>query len=220
MASVDTGVPRLICRNYGCGKYFIDSDNGPEACRHHKLPPLFHDCVKGWTCCKEKKAYDWEEFQKIEGCEVGPHCTIDPKDLFAKSPNAPRDASGAVSDPPPVPPALKSISSYNSENPDAATATASAVKLVQTRKSTRKPDGTAKCLNKGCQQVFEVSSNSSTACAYHVGQPIFHDAAKFWSCCPQKKCYDFEEFMQVTGCAIGFHDDGEIDVAALSTSAP
>ncbi len=210
----DSAVPRVVCRNYGCGKKFVESENGPTACRHHVAPPLFHDCVKGWTCCKDRKAYDWEEFQKIEGCSIGPHSTIDPKELFAKSPNAPSGASSAPADLP-APPVLKSISSYNSENPDAATASASAVKLIQTRKSTRKEDGTAKCLNKGCQQIFLVSSNGPRACTYHRGQPIFHDAAKFWSCCSDKKCYDFEEFMQVRGCINGYHDDGEIDVSAL-----
>jgi hypothetical protein len=219
-----TGPPKLLCKNYGCGKRFTEEENGPEACRHHVAPPLFHDCIKGWTCCKEKKAYDWEEFQKIEGCAVGPHCTTE-QSLFAPSPNAPDElrtdmaanAAAAAAAPTtvsaaPAAPALKSISAYNEANPDAATASASAVKTITGRKSTRKPDGTAKCLNKGCQKTFIVAENKEGACQYHAGQPIFHDAAKFWSCCPNKKCYDFEEFMQVPGCAHGKHDDGHDEI--------
>lgn len=204
---VDNGVPKLTCKNYGCGKKFTEEENGAEACRHHVAPPLFHDCIKGWTCCREHKAYDWDEFQKIEGCALGPHSTVDPAAVFARSPNAPdQNPSAATSAPTPV---LKSISAYNEANPEAATAAASAVKVVTGRKSTRKPDGTARCLNKGCQKAFVVAENIGDVCVYHSGQPIFHDAVKFWSCCPEKKCYDFDEFMLVPGCATGRHDDGE-----------
>jgi hypothetical protein len=209
------GVTRLLCKNYGCGKYFVESENGPDVCRHHVLPPLFHDCIKGWSCCKDRKAYDWDEFQKIEGCATGPHSTVDPKLMFARSPNAPREGAAAAPDATPAP-VLKSIADFNTSNPEAATAAASAAKTVLTRKSTRKPDGTARCLNKGCQMEFKVSENNAEACVYHQGQPIFHDAAKFWSCCPGRKCYDFDEFMKVVGCKRGFHDDGEIDIAALN----
>lgn len=210
---LSSGVPKLTCKNYGCGQKFTDEENGPEACRHHVAPPLFHDCIKGWTCCRERKAYDWDEFQKIEGCAVGAHSTVDPTALFAKSPNAPDDLRSAAASASATvfAPTLKSISAYNDENPEAATATAAAVKLVTNRKSTRQADGTARCLNKGCQQPFVVAENSDHACVYHSGQPIFHDAAKFWSCCPQKKCYDFDEFMQVPGCATGRHDDGHVE---------
>lgn len=45
-----------------------------------------------------------------------------------------------------------------------------------------------------------------------VGNAVFHDAVKFWSCCADKKCYDFESFLAVPGCATGFHDDGVIDL--------
>ena len=205
---------KLLCKNYGCGQRFMEEENGPTACRHHVAPPLFHDCIKGWTCCKDRKAYDWDEFQKIEGCSVGPHSTVDPASVFAKSPNAPDEAPAPSAATAAPVPALKSISAYNDANPEAATAAAAAVKLVQTRKSTRKEDGTARCLNKGCQKPFVVADNNDSACVYHSGQPVFHDAVKFWSCCPQKKCYDFEEFMQVPGCATGKHDDGHDDEAA------
>lgn len=43
---------------------------------------------------------------------------------------------------------------------------------------------------------------------YHKGKPVFHDGEKYWSCCPQKKCIDFESFMKVPGCVTGKHDDG------------
>lgn len=113
----------------------------------------------------------------------------------------------------PAPVALKSIADYNSENPNASSAASSAAKSL-IRKSSRKEDGTAKCQRKGCQKVFQVAENTSEAslCVFHRGQPVFHDAVKFWSCCPEKKCFDFDEFLAVPGCGTGVHDDGEIDI--------
>ena len=52
---------RLRCRNYGCNQLYLEEENSDSACRHHVAPPIFHDRVKGWSCCKERKAYDWEE---------------------------------------------------------------------------------------------------------------------------------------------------------------
>lgn len=181
-------------------------------------PPFFHDLVKGWTCCKDRKAYDWDAFQQIEGCALGKHSTVVQNQLFSESPTvAAANAADANAPPAPPPAVLKSIADYNVQNPDAATAAGSALKSIAVRKSTRRSDGTARCQNKGCQKDFVVSENTSTSCVYHAGQAIFHDAAKFWSCCANKKCYDFDEFMLVPGCAVGHHDDGEIDLTVTSS---
>lgn len=29
--------------------------------------------------------------------------------------------------------------------------------------------------------------------------------AKYWSCCPGKKCYDWDDFLKVPPCAVGPH---------------
>jgi hypothetical protein len=29
---------------------------------------------------------------------------------------------------------------------------------------------------------------------------VFHETAKFWSCCPNKKVYDFDDFQNIPGC--------------------
>jgi hypothetical protein len=133
---------------------------------------------------------------------------------LGKSPNTPATSNDGDLPLPPAAaqPVLKSIDAYNAANPDAASAASSAVKTLATRKCTRNADGTARCQRKGCQKTFAVDSNGPTACTYHQGQPIFHDAVKMWSCCPGKKCYDFDEFLAVPGCAVGFHDDGVIDL--------
>jgi hypothetical protein len=133
--------------------------------------------------------------------------------IISQSPNYVDPAS--LPTPPPSAPALKSIADYNAANPQAATAAASAAKTITSRKSTRLGDGTARCQRKGCQKVFDLSSNSPTACTFHKGHAIFHDANKFWSCCPDKKCYEFDAFLAVPGCTLGYHDDGEIELDDL-----
>ena len=218
------GIPLLRCRNYGCNKMYSESENTDLSCSHHILPPIFHDRIKGWQCCKDKKAYDWEEFQGIPGCTIGKHSIIDPKTVFATSPTvaAANAANSNSNNVPPPPPKLKSINEFNKNNPDAVTAASSAAKLLSCpRKSSRNNDGiTARCQRHGCiygasntnGTGFNINDNHSSACCYHEGKPIFHDANKYWSCCPDKKCYDFDSFIQVPGCVRGYHDDGVIDL--------
>ena len=102
-------------------------------------------------------------------------------------------------------PVLKTIADYNKSNPDAATAAQSAVKTIAPaeRKSSRSNDGTAKCKNRGCQAQFTIDDNNASACRLHTGKAVFH-ALKL-SCCSDKKCYEFDDFMAVPGCAVGFH---------------
>lgn len=213
-ASTESGVPQVKCKNYGCQKMFIEEFNSDAACHHHTGPPIFHDTMKCWSCCRDRKAYDFESFQLIAPCAVGRHSTIDPKIAISESPRTMGSTvfEGSNEAAPSSAP-LKSIADYNSSNPNAATAAASAVKTVAARKSSRSEDGqSAKCQRKGCQKQFVLAENSATACTYHKGQPVFHDAVKYWSCCDHKKCFDFDEFLAVPGCAVGCHDDGVIDL--------
>jgi hypothetical protein len=204
----------LRCKNYGCNQFYKEEENEEGCCQHHSGPPIFHDTMKCWSCCRDRKAYDFEGFQLISGCNRGRHSQVAQKVAIGASPNAVVDADGNSTLPTPPPaPVLKSISDFNKSNPAAASAVTSAVKTLENRKSSRNTaDGTARCQRKGCQKTFIVDCNDATACCYHAGQPIFHDAVKFWSCCPEKKCYDFDEFLKVNGCCTSFHDDGVIDL--------
>jgi hypothetical protein len=69
------------CTHFGCNKRFPKGGPYPE-CQHHKQPPVFHETAKYWACCPDKKVYDFDDFQKIPGCETG-ICT-DVKDDGAK----------------------------------------------------------------------------------------------------------------------------------------
>ena len=134
----------LRCKNYGCNKFFKEEENSDTSCQHHTAPPIFHDTMKCWSCCKDRKAFDFESFQLIAGCSTGKHSVIAQKISIAASPNSQSDNVPAI------PPAqLKSIAAYNNDNPNASSATSSALKTL-VRKSSRKEDGTAKCQRKGC----------------------------------------------------------------------
>ncbi|CAB1119694.1 unnamed protein product [Ectocarpus sp. CCAP 1310/34] len=202
----------LRCRNFGCNQYYDEADNSDTACRFHTGPPIFHDTRKGWSCCK-KRVYDWDEFEQLEGCQAGRHSTVDPKDRLP--PNPPSAEQEVAAKPAP---ALKSIDNYNAENPEAATAAGSAVKSITAKKKcTRRPDGTASCVNLGCQKDFVVAENQRDSCRYHRLNPVFHDGGKHWGCCPDQVKYEFEDFMAVPGCCIGFHDDAS---GEFSNSSP
>jgi hypothetical protein len=58
------------CTHFGCKKRFPPGGPYPE-CQYHVLPPVFHETAKFWSCCPTKKAYDFEDFQNIPGCQTG-----------------------------------------------------------------------------------------------------------------------------------------------------
>ena len=60
------------CVRKGCMKKYTEDENTEGACSYHPGKPIFHDLKKGWTCCN-KIVYDWDEFQKLPGCESGKH---------------------------------------------------------------------------------------------------------------------------------------------------
>jgi hypothetical protein len=58
------------CTHFGCQNRFPKGGPYPD-CQYHKLPPVFHETAKYWACCPNKKAYDWDDFQRIPGCQTG-----------------------------------------------------------------------------------------------------------------------------------------------------
>jgi len=65
------------CHNNGCTdrEYGCESRNTETSCSHHPGGPIFHDALKGWSCCK-KRCCDFDDFMKIVGCSVGRHNSI------------------------------------------------------------------------------------------------------------------------------------------------
>ena len=58
------------CVHFGCNLRFPKGGPYP-ACKFHSGPPVFHETAKFWSCCPNKKAYDWEEFQSLPTCQKG-----------------------------------------------------------------------------------------------------------------------------------------------------
>lgn len=63
--------------------------------------------------------------------------------------------------------------------------------------------GKLRCKNFGCQQYFDPDAPPQK-CVSHKAPPVFHETAKWWSCCPDHKAYDFDDFMRIPGCKTGF----------------
>lgn len=92
-----------------------------------------------WIHIEDRRVYDWDEFNQIPGCTVGPHCCEQKTQSFAPSPtvaaiNAAVSGASASSSPAtpaaPATPVIKSIDEYNQRNPDAPTAVKSVEKML------------------------------------------------------------------------------------------
>jgi len=228
----------LQCRNFGCAQRFREAENGDDACSHHAQPPLFHETKKGWLCCRERMTYDWDDFAKIPGCVRSRHSSVPPEGAqLARSPSALAAEADAAAAAAAAAAQLKSIDSFNAQNPDAVSAASSAAKTVSQRpRARRREDGALYCINKGCSAWFQAAEDTERACTFHPGQPIFHDASKRWGWCvvpsyvfePSltappyralppplalscgKTAYEFDAFVKLPGCKTGRHDPGDL----------
>ena len=195
------------CNNNGCKKKYLENENNENACKYHPGLPIFHDLKKGWTCC-QKIVYDWDEFQKIEGCKIGPHCpkvtTNKPTDQseFYQSQTVANAKSGIDNNPEPVlnskPEPLK-IDDINKEQEKIASKTIKEKKIVITA------SGKMRCKHGGCNKEYTEEENSDNICSYHSGEAVFHDTKKYWSCC-KKESWDWDGFMKLPTCCIGKHE--------------
>ncbi|KAG7221428.1 hypothetical protein INR49_017197 [Caranx melampygus] len=55
----------LLCYNKGCGQKYDADKNKDDSCVFHPGVPIFHDALKGWSCCK-KRTTDFSEFLSIK----------------------------------------------------------------------------------------------------------------------------------------------------------
>mmetsp|Transcript_17062 Transcript_17062/g.25831 ORF Transcript_17062/g.25831 Transcript_17062/m.25831 type:complete len:298 (+) Transcript_17062:78-971(+) len=75
-------------------------------------------------------------------------------------------------------------------------------KQEEKRKELKYIESTVQCTRFGCKKRFP-KGGPYPPCQYHVSPPVFHETAKFWSCCPQKKAYDWNDFENIPGCQTG-----------------
>eukprot|EP00466_Bigelowiella_natans_P020436 jgi/Bigna1/73395/fgenesh1_pg.24_\ len=186
-----------------------------------KLGPVFWNGYKYWACCSERKAYDWNDFMKIPGCLCGPHSTKKPEGSELLSPTiiaarqAELEAKKRAAQP-----QLNDINAYMKESKKAEKP-----KKKPAKKKEILPEGQKRSicavvwfgvcssfLHGVCKELFVVKDNHDKACLYHRGQAVFHDGAKYWTCCSEdRKAYDWDQFMKIKPCSLGRHWDGEGD---------
>ncbi|KAK7497406.1 hypothetical protein BaRGS_00011450 [Batillaria attramentaria] len=210
------------CYNKGCGQKFSLEDNNDSACQYHPGVPVFHDALKGWSCCP-KRTTDFTEFLNIKGCTTGPHSNVKPpepekpeKDETDKTEvvvvEAPRHRSPMPSRqaerPSPEEPVQRLKVTFG------ASLRTQLEKLKieeQSKPEVSSPDGDAQavtigtqCKNNACKCSYQGPESSSESCRYHPGVPIFHEGMKYWTCC-QRKTSDFDNFLNQEGCEVGKH---------------
>ncbi|EKF28949.1 hypothetical protein MOQ_007282 [Trypanosoma cruzi marinkellei] len=189
----------VLCTNFGCGEFFLEAENHESACHYHAEPPVFHDIEKYWRCCPTQRARDWDDFKAIPPCCVGPHSTEKRPVSFVSPP------------PSNTPLSVEQVQAltHRGENTAASRTTGprefEGAAEAQRQRPQEIVDGKARCRNYGCQQEFVVSENHPTACRYHTGGPVFWDTYKYWKCCPDKKRYEFDDFVKIPGCTQGPH---------------
>uniref|UniRef100_A0A2K6UZM8 CHORD domain-containing protein n=1 Tax=Saimiri boliviensis boliviensis TaxID=39432 RepID=A0A2K6UZM8_SAIBB len=57
----------LLYYNQGCSQHFDPETNSDHACTYHPGVPVFHDALKGWSCCK-RRTTDFSVFLSIVAC--------------------------------------------------------------------------------------------------------------------------------------------------------
>uniref|UniRef100_A0A3P9CW35 Cysteine and histidine-rich domain-containing protein 1 n=1 Tax=Maylandia zebra TaxID=106582 RepID=A0A3P9CW35_9CICH len=203
----------VLCYNKGCGQRFDPENNPADGCTYHPGVPVFHDALKGWSCCK-RRTTDFSDFLSIVGCTKGPHNKEKPpepvkpdvtssgekKELEDQKPkfneyiiSAPKPQE-AICRPSPDEPAVRLQHKVS----------ASLKQALEKLKLTENAEET-KGLNCSCYpQSFEGPASDSDVCLYHAGFPIFHEGMKYWSCC-KRKTSDFNTFLSQEGCTKGTH---------------
>ncbi|XP_076775033.1 integrin beta-1-binding protein 2 isoform X3 [Arvicanthis niloticus] len=208
----------LLCYNKGCGQHFDPNTNLPDSCRYHPGVPIFHDALKGWSCCR-KRTVDFSEFLNIKGCTVGPHCA-------EKLPEVPPQPEGSATSSLQEQKALntipKSAETLLRERPKSEMppkllplliSQALGVALEQKELDQEPGAGLdnsliwtgSSCQNPGCDAVYQGPESDATPCTYHPGAPRFHEGMKSWSCCGIQTL-DFGAFLAQPGCRVGRHD--------------
>ncbi|KAK3594810.1 hypothetical protein CHS0354_002848 [Potamilus streckersoni] len=206
------------CYNKGCGKQFDPEENDPELCTYHPGAPIFHDALKGWSCCKKRRS-DFTEFLNIPGCTKGRHSNEKPKEpekpaqseTFVETevspPPQPKPKSTQLEDRPPLDEPYIRLTNTVTSSLKQALEKHMAETNVQSSEDFESIDGIkigTSCKNGGCKSTYEGEQSNAEKCIFHPGTPVFHEGMKYWSCC-QRKTTDFSNFLDQVGCVTGNH---------------
>ncbi|KAE8627747.1 hypothetical protein XENTR_v10007140 [Xenopus tropicalis] len=223
----------LLCYNRGCGQRYDPESNSDDSCTYHPGVPVFHDALKGWSCCK-RRTTDFSDFLSIVGCTKGLHSNEKPPEPVKPEVKTTSEKKELADCKPKfnehiiqAPKPIECINRPSSDEPmvklqlkiSASLKQAlDKLKLSENDKAVTEEDsgeikiGTS-CKNGGCLKTFAGPQSNEEVCQYHNGVPIFHEGMKYWSCC-RRKTSDFNTFLSQEGCTKGTHlwtkkDDGK-----------
>eukprot|EP00056_Hartaetosiga_gracilis_P015332 m.241597 g.241597 ORF g.241597 m.241597 type:complete len:310 (-) comp23802_c0_seq1:100-1029(-) len=199
-----------ICQHNGCGKEYTEEENTDNVCQFHPGTPIFHEGLKGWSCCK-KRFCDFGEFLSHPGCAFGKHTDVkEENDVDANA--TLKELAQAPVDRLSLEQKQKDASMRDTTSkvdvPVSVTASSEkALAKLQAKKSeaTNELKVGQPCTRNACKGTYEGETSNEEDCVHHPGEPVFHEGYKYWSCCPKKKTIDFDEFLEMKGCATGTH---------------
>ncbi|XP_006024477.1 integrin beta-1-binding protein 2 isoform X2 [Alligator sinensis] len=216
----------LLCYNKGCGQRFDLDKNSQGSCVYHPGVPIFHDALKGWSCCK-KRTTDFSEFLSIKGCTKGCHSSEKPpepfsqvetsdklvaklgRELIVQGPKSAekmqreRPSSDELRQQLPIKVSrsleqvLEKLNLASEDQPPKGGSSCQAEAVAEMRTG-------APCQNPGCKVMYRGPESDKEACTFHPGIPVFHEGMKYWSCCGIKTT-DFSAFLEQQGCSTGMH---------------
>ncbi|KAM3868573.1 cysteine and histidine-rich domain-containing protein 1 [Diretmus argenteus] len=214
----------VLCYNKGCAQRFDPEKNLDDACTYHPGVPVFHDALKGWSCCK-RRTTDFSDFLSIAGCTKGPHNKEKPPEPVKPDVTVSADKKDADDQKPKfneyiisAPKPLESICRPSADEPLVRMQHKVSASLRQALEKLKLSDNTVEekeedsdeikigtsCKNGGCMKSFDGPASNEDVCSYHSGFPIFHEGMKYWTCC-KRKTSDFNTFLSQEGCTKGTH---------------
>ncbi|XP_072232853.1 cysteine and histidine-rich domain-containing protein 1 [Leuresthes tenuis] len=210
-----------LCYNKGCGQKFDPDKNNDDSCLFHPGVPIFHDALKGWSCCK-KRTTDFSEFLSIKGCTRGRHSNVKPQEPLRPEVSSDKDKIKHTNDHEIIYQGPKSAEKLQKERPSSDEpvtelphkVSASLAQVLEKldismrveseKKESQVTMQGTRCKNAGCKTVYQGPETDSEVCIHHPGAPVFHEGYKYWSCCCIKTT-DFNAFLDQKGCTTGKH---------------
>ncbi|XP_061091478.1 cysteine and histidine-rich domain-containing protein 1 [Conger conger] len=211
----------LLCYNKGCGDRFEEANNSDGSCLHHPGVPIFHDALKGWSCCK-KRTTDFSEFLSIKGCSRGQHSNKKPEEPLRPEVTSDKGDVHFEGGQEIIYRGPKSAEALEKERPSPDEPKAklpvkvspSLAQLLEKLDLSNKEEAQKKeteaampgtrCKNAGCKTVYQGPETDAETCTHHPGVPVFHEGYKYWNCC-HIKTLDFNAFLDQKGCTVGKH---------------
>uniref|UniRef100_A0A3Q0RGM1 Zgc:92429 n=1 Tax=Amphilophus citrinellus TaxID=61819 RepID=A0A3Q0RGM1_AMPCI len=199
----------LLCYNKGCGQNFDPDKNKEDSCLFHPGVPIFHDALKGWSCCR-KRTTDFSEFLSIKGCTRGRHSNVKPQEPLRPEVSSDKGEIKNADSQEIIYQGPKSAETLQRERPSSdepmtklpqkvSPSLAQALEKLDIGKRETEKKGT---------QIFSMSyqdpQTDMEVCIHHPGAPVFHEGYKYWSCCCIKTT-DFNAFLDQKGCTTGKH---------------